>query len=358
MLGDYAATLPATVLMAKEYQGHACELMPLRGARWALFSELPAGKFDEPKVKAFASADTMTARNLFEGPVRWAPTHKIVLTGNHKPIVRGQDEGIWRRLKLIPFDRVVPPEKRDLDLPEKLRGELPGILNWAMAGCAAWQADPLVLERACASVVAATAEYREESDRLAPYLGECCVLSPEARVTRSALRASYEAWCTREGEHPATPRDFGERLRQRGVADAKMKVAGESVRGWQGIGLLTDGGKGGQVDTSGQQYPLTSIDSLSHEGDRGKHRPPLSTCPPSGDSDAPDPLAQLAHCLRVRPGTTATDADNQALAEHFAGLNGTAETAGQRLWSYWRAAPAPTVGEFLAREPKAKGGAA
>ena len=158
LLGDYAAVLPASVLMAKEYQGHACEIMPLRGARWALFPELPAGKFDEPRVKAFASADTMTARNLFEGPVTWKPTHKVVLTGNHKPIVRGQDEGIWRRLKLIPFDRVIPPERRDLDLPAKLREELPGILNWAIEGCVAWQRDPQCLESACASIVAATAE--------------------------------------------------------------------------------------------------------------------------------------------------------------------------------------------------------
>jgi len=71
-----------------------------------------------------------------------------------------------------------------------------------------------------------------------------------------------------------------------------------------------------------------------------------------------DPLVQLAHCLRVRADTTASDADRQALAQHFGGLNGTAEAAGQRLWTYWRAAPSPTVTEFLAKEPKAKGGTA
>ncbi len=350
LLGDYATVLPASVLMAKEYQGHACEIMPLRGARWALFPELPAGKFDEPRVKAFASADTMTARNLFEGPVTWKPTHKVVLTGNHKPIVRGQDEGIWRRLKLIPFDRVVPPERRDLDLPAKLRAELPGILNWALVGCAAWQRDPRCLESACASIVAATAEYREESDRLAPYLGECCLLAPDARVSRSALRTSYEAWCAREGEHPMHAREFGDHLKRRGIVDAKMKVSGESVRGWHGLGLLTDGG---QVVRSGQQNPLSlpREDSSTKEG--GKCCPPpdhLTTA-----ADAPDPLAQLAHCLRAKPGTMASDGDRDALAEHFRGLNGTAEAAGQRLWSYWRSAPAPTVGEFLAREPKPQG---
>ena len=271
LLGDYAAVLPASVLMAKEYQGHACEIMPLRGARWALFPELPAGKFDEPRVKAFASADTMTARNLFEGPVTWKPTHKVVLTGNHKPIVRGQDEGIWRRLKLIPFERVIPPERRDLDLPTKLRAELPGILNWAIEGCAAWQRDPQCLESACASIVAATAEYREESDRLASYLGECCLLAPDARVSRSVLRTSYEAWCAREGEHPMQAREFGDHLKRRGIVDAKMKVSGESVRGWHGIGLLTDGG---QVVRSGQQNPLSLPRDDRSMKDRGK------TCPP------------------------------------------------------------------------------
>jgi putative DNA primase/helicase len=345
LLGDYAAVLPASVLMAKEYQGHACEIMPLRGARWALFPELPAGKFDEPRVKAFASADTMTARNLFEGPVTWRPTHKVVLTGNHKPIVRGQDEGIWRRLKLIPFERVIPPERRDLDLPAKLRAELPGILNWAIEGCAAWQQDPQCLESACASIVAATAEYREESDRLAPYLGECCLLAPDARVSRSALRASYEAWCAREGEHPMHAREFGDHLKRRGIADAKMKVSGESVRGWHGIGLLTDGG---QVVRSGQQNPLSLPREDCSMKDRGK------TCPPpdhlTTGTDAPDPIALIGHCIRAKPGTTANDADKQALTKHFSGLNGQSEAAGQRLWSYWKAAPAPTVGDFLAAE--------
>jgi putative DNA primase/helicase len=356
LLGDYAAVLPASVLMAKEYQGHACEIMPLRGARWALFPELPAGKFDEPRVKAFASADSMTARNLFEGPVAWKPTHKVVLTGNHKPIVRGQDEGIWRRLKLIPFDRVIPPERRDLDLPAKLRAELPGILNWALDGCAAWQRDPQCLESACAAIVAATAGYREESDRLAAWLADCCTLAPENRVSRSVLRASYETWCTREGEHPIHSREFGEGLRRRDVHDGKLWQGGQSVRCWEGIGLLTGGGNPGHLDTSGQQNPLSSMDSVSR-GDLGGNG--VQTCPGvQGSGEAPDPLAQLGHCLRVRPDTTASDADRQALAKHFLGLTGTAEAAGQRLWSYWKAATVPTVTDFLAAESKAKGGAA
>jgi hypothetical protein len=135
------------------------------------------------------------------------------------------------------------------------------------------------------------------------------------------------------------------------VTDRQIKIAGASVRGWLGVGLVD---YSGQVDTSGQQFP-----DKSHEN---------SSCPLTGNQspppdhlttfDALDPLAQLAHCLRVRPETTATDSDKQALAKHFSGLNGTAGAASDRLWTYWRAAPAPTVGDFLAHEPKAKGGAA
>jgi putative DNA primase/helicase len=259
LLGDYAVTAPTSLLMTKHNEQHPCDRMPLRGARMAAFSEVPSGqRFDEATVKSLTGGDTITARGMRENFSTFKPTHKIWICGNHKPIVRGQDEGIWRRLRLIPFERVIPEGQRDHKLKEKLRGELPGILAWAVRGCLDWQQqDGLGVS---AKVKEATAGYRAESDRLAPFLAERCTLAPGNRVAKAILWAAYESWCDREGERPLDQKEFAEQLRLRGVEDCKVRVAGESVRGWRGIGIV----ERGHEDTGGQQFPDNGLRE-SHE---------------------------------------------------------------------------------------------
>ena len=98
----------------------------------------------------------------------------MFFTTNHKPIVKGSDEGIWRRIMLIPFTVTIPKDKIDYDLPDKLAKEMPGVLRWAVEGCMKWQTEGL---RAPEAVKAATAEYREDMDILGPFIDEivCCI---------------------------------------------------------------------------------------------------------------------------------------------------------------------------------------
>jgi P4 family phage/plasmid primase-like protien len=96
-------------------------------------------RFAEAMVKELTGGDRVRARRMREDFWEFAPTHHLWIAGNQKPAVRGADEGIWRRIKLIPFDVVIPKEERDVKLKEKLAAELPGILNWAIAGCLDWQ---------------------------------------------------------------------------------------------------------------------------------------------------------------------------------------------------------------------------
>lgn len=275
LLGDYAVTAPTSLLMAKQNDPHPCDRVPLKGARMAAFSEVPSGqRFDESTVKSLTGGDTITARGMRENFSTFKPTHKIWISGNHKPIVRGQDEGIWRRLRLIPFERIIPEELRDHKLKEKLRSELPGILAWAVRGCLDWQRVGLGVS---AKIREATKDYREESDRLGPFLAERCTLDRENRVAKSNLWAAYEAWCAHEGEHPMGQKEFAEHLRLRGVQDCKVRVASESVRGWHGIGILDRG----HEDTCGRQFPDNGLSEVHEEGSRQLVSSPVLMSSPS-----------------------------------------------------------------------------
>jgi putative DNA primase/helicase len=278
LLGDYAVTAPTSLLLAKQNEQHPCDRMPLKSARMAAFSEVPSGqRFDESTVKSLTGGDTITARGLRANFSTFKPTHKIWICGNHKPIVRGQDEGIWRRLRLIPFERVIPEELRDHKLKEKLQSELPGILASAVRGCLDWQRDGLGVS---AKVREATDGYRAESDRLGPFLAERCTLDRENRVAKSILWAAYEAWCAHEGEHPMGQKEFAEQLRPRGVLDCKVRVAGESVRGWHGIGILDRG----HEDTCGRQFPDNGLREVHEEGNRQLVSSPVLMSSPSAES--------------------------------------------------------------------------
>jgi putative DNA primase/helicase len=170
-----------------------------------------------------------------ENLTTWKPTHKIWISGNYKPDIRGMDEGIWRRIKLLEFGKVIPEGRRDKRLTEKLRAELPGILAWAVRGCMAWQRDGLgESER----VKAATEEYRLESDRLGPFLEENYKDDPEGVVTRADIYGAYSRWAEAQGARPMNDREFAEAMRRRGKRDCFKRVEGTSVRAWRGIARL------------------------------------------------------------------------------------------------------------------------
>jgi P4 family phage/plasmid primase-like protien len=243
VLGEYAQKAPTEMIMKQDRAsggGATPDMARLRGVRLAVTAELDEDqRMGEAKVKDLTGADRIVARKLYCEPVEFDPTHKLWIYGNHKPSIRGTDDGIWRRMRLIPFAVTIPNEEKDPHLVEKLSAERDGILAWAVRGCLEWQRDGLGLPHAVAS---ATEAYRGESDRLAAFLDECCVVGEWARVGKSELYAAYEAWCRESGEHAISKKRLGIRLSERGFAERRDM----RQRSWIGLGLI----EGGLLDAS------------------------------------------------------------------------------------------------------------
>ncbi len=237
IMGDYAVRAPRGLLFESR-NSHPTALTTLFRARFVSCAEVPKGAaLDEALVKDLTGGDLIMGRRMREDFWTFAPTHKLFLAGNHKPIVRDGDDGIWRRIRLIPWTVTVPPEERDPQLPEKLVREAPGILAWAVRGCLEWQRDGLGEPPA---VTAATAAYRVESDPLREFFDLRLVFSPDAIVSRKDVRIAYEAHCKDNGDEAATPRELGAALRGRGVTPGSVRRHGQVLDAWRGVRLATD----------------------------------------------------------------------------------------------------------------------
>jgi putative DNA primase/helicase len=143
---------------------------------------------DEARVKSLTGGDSVTCRFLFKELFTYTPEFKILCAGNHKPKIRGNDLGIWRRQILIPFEVTIPEEERDPKLQDKLIKELPGILAWAVQGCAGWQKTGLNPPQ---EVKTATDEYRKSEDVFAQWLDECCATGSHMITTAKDLLDSF-----------------------------------------------------------------------------------------------------------------------------------------------------------------------
>lgn len=237
MLGDYAAPAPRGLLFRAKGERHPTELASLFGRRFVTCAEIESGQaFDEAFVKDLTGGDMLSARRMREDFWSFAPTHKLFIAGNHKPTVRGDDEGIWRRMRLVPWTVTIPPEERDKTLGERLRVELPGILAWCARGCVAWQRQGLGEPPA---VLRATAEYRQESDVLGEFFALRLTFKPEGRIARKSLRSAYEEWCRENGYEPVGARRLGARLREHGVTPGNVREGMNTLDGWRGVELST-----------------------------------------------------------------------------------------------------------------------
>lgn len=239
-LGDYGQQAAPELLTAKA-NAHPTELADLKGARLAASVEVEEGKrLAESLVKQLTGGDRIKARRMREDFWEFDPTHKILLAANHKPVVRGADHAIWRRIKLVPFEVTIPEHEKDKKLPEKLRAERSGILAWAVRGCLDWQENGLGEPE---EVRAATEAYRAEMDVLAAFMEERCVLHEDAYAGATPLYDSYKEWCATAGESAESQTRFGTMLRERGFTSGKDSKTRRKV--WHGIGLLTNGPEDG-----------------------------------------------------------------------------------------------------------------
>lgn len=227
LMGEYAVPLPTATLMAEKSDPGAArpDLMLLKGRRLALATELEEGaKFAEAAIKAMTGGDTMQARNPYGCYASWTPTHKLMIVGNHKPIISGSDNGMWRRLLLIPFLETIGDHERDDKLLEKLRNEGAGILNWALAGLRDWQRQgglnpPKVVKDA-------VADYRSDMDILKQWMDEHVNPVAGAVTPTADLYKAYATWARdARWKTPMTRSAFGRRLAERGIQLTKAGAA-------------------------------------------------------------------------------------------------------------------------------------
>lgn len=214
-LGDYAAVIDPSLLMASE-KGRAPgpELMELMGARLVIGSETEEGrKLDEPTMKRLTGGDALTARRLYREPVTWVPSHQIVYVTNHLPEVKGNDPAVWRRVRVVPFDVVVPVAERDPMLPERLLLHADAVLSWALEGYRDYREHGM---REPASVVRATDDYQADSDAVGRFIADGCMTSPVSTATTRELFNAWKSWAIADGSEVISEKALGKELDRRG----------------------------------------------------------------------------------------------------------------------------------------------
>lgn len=231
-LGDYATVVDPSLLMAHDRGRGAggSELMQLLGARLVIGSETEEGrKLDEPTMKRLTGGDVLTGRRLYREPITWSPTHSLLYVTNHLPAVRGNDPAVWRRVRVVPFEVVIPADDRDPDLSQRLELHADAVLSWALSGYVDYRAGGM---RDPASVLRATDDYRNESDAVQRFIIDACHVSVGSAATTRELYATWQRWAIRDGSEPGSERAFGKELDRLGYAANRTK------RGMTRMGLM------------------------------------------------------------------------------------------------------------------------
>jgi len=234
VFGDYAAQTEFSTFLATKNGGVRNDIARLRGARIVTAVESDAGRrLAENVLKSLTGGDVVAARFLYSEYFEFRPAFKLWLATNNRPRIVGQDEAIWRRVRLVPFSVTVPEERRDPELLDKLKLEASGILNWALAGLADWRARGLA---APSTITHAGADYRQREDAFGRFLEECLIADRDSETRASDLYKVYREWTDSNGELPAREKDFSESLVQRGFTKHR-KSAGYV---WKAIQIRLD----------------------------------------------------------------------------------------------------------------------
>ena len=233
LAGDYGRQSEPELLIRKRRDSHPTGVADLKGARVVVTSEIDAGRsLAESLLKQLTGGDRIVARFMKRDFFEFEPSHTLWLAANYRPVVKGTDTAIWRRIHLIPFDVTFPPDRQDPDLTKKLRAELPGILNWAVRGCLEWQREGL---NPPAEVRAATDGYRDDMDVLGGFISEHCAVEEGAEAEARDLYKEYTVWAEAGGEKKLAKNVFGRQLQERGFESFKHAKHRRVV--YRGIGL-------------------------------------------------------------------------------------------------------------------------
>ena len=250
LLGTLAKNADFSTFLHREQESVRSDIARMRAARLVTAAETEGDRrFSETILKTVTGGDTVTARQLYSKEFEFRPSFKLWLAANHRPVIRGSDHAIWRRVRLIPFTVTIPDDDQDQHLVEKLREELPGILSWAVRGCLEWQQERL---KAPEDVTEAVSQYREDMDSIGPFLEECCKVGPDYRASQGDLMRAYQGWAEKNGGPRFSAIGFANLVRDRAAGVTIVKRPGG--RYWDGIGLLDDKGlfDGREAATGGE----------------------------------------------------------------------------------------------------------
>ncbi len=232
LLGDYSCRSQVETFLATYRDNIPNDLAALCGARFVSAVEPQKGRrFNEARLKALTGGEPMQARFMRAEFFEFQPQLKIWISSNNRPNITDTTRGMWRRVRAIPFDYRIPEKDQDKHFEERLKVEWPGILNWALAGCAAWMKDGLKPPEA---IEAATTEYKDEMDVLSDFIVERIVKDPAAKLQSSILYNTYTEYSEGIGEKkPWSMPTFAKEMKERGFE--KKAITGRMF--WLGIGL-------------------------------------------------------------------------------------------------------------------------
>lgn len=231
LFGDYACSTGTETFMKKTSE-QSNDLARLKGMRLVTTSEAEQGKpLSESLVKQITGEDEITARFLYGEFFSFKPTFKIFMATNHKPKIKGADNGIWRRIKMIPFTVTIPPEQRDKTLGDKLLSENSGILNWLVKGFVMWRREGLACEPD--AVREANEEYRLDMDSVGTFVAECLDIdaSMKWRLATKLLYETYVKWCQKNNEKCMSQKWLALRMQEKGF----KRLATNGQRVWLGL---------------------------------------------------------------------------------------------------------------------------
>ncbi|MFC1782299.1 phage/plasmid primase, P4 family [Planctomycetota bacterium] len=239
-LGDYAQTTDfETFLQRHSVGGARNDVAQLAGARFVASIEVDEGKkLAEGLVKMLTGGDTVRARFLYQESFEFLPQFKLWLAANHAPRIKDTDAALWRRVLKVPFDYAIPKEKQNPKVKATLRNPAksgPAILAWAVEGCLNWQRNGLIVPP---EIEQATNEYRQSQNPLKDFFDDRCEFHPNAVISSAELRAAYEGYARETGlKFTLSPREFNERLKNRGCEYKQTKYKGKACKCWHGISL-------------------------------------------------------------------------------------------------------------------------
>ncbi len=224
--GDYCMNMQAESITMKTWGGAGSDIARLNKARFVTVSEPQEGmRLNESLIKQLTGGEPVTARKLYENECEFHPELKLWIGTNHKLIIRGTDDGIWRRMRVIPMAGGIPPNEVDINFPEKLKAERPIILRWVLDGCRMWLEEGL---KPPAAVLRAVTEYRREMDVVSTFVNDRCEVKDGAYIRASDLYTAYVQWCGGNNEYLMSNTKFGaeitKKFRKEKRADANYFI--------------------------------------------------------------------------------------------------------------------------------------